>query len=134
MPAANTTIRDIIPGDRGPVKYISAGSPLRKSIDYLAEKKIGCALVIDSEGGLAGVISERDVVRAIYEHGGDALDYATDSYMAKTVVTCSMDDEVKAVARKMSDNNFRHLAITDDGYLSGMISMRDLMQHLAADK
>lgn len=124
------TIRDIIPDDSAPVKFINSGSPLRQTIDYLAEKKIGCALVVDAEGGLAGVISERDVVRAIYEHGGDALDYATDSYMAKNVITCSIDDDVATVARLMSSHNFRHLPIIDDGYLSGMISMRDLMDAL----
>ena len=133
MPASKT-IRDVIPDNQGPVKFIKSGSPLRQSIDYLADKKIGCALVIDAEGGLAGGISERDVVRAIYEHGGDALDYATDSYMAKNVVTCSMDDSVANVARKMSEHNFRHLPVIDDGYLSGMISMRDLMSQLISNK
>lgn len=133
MPAPKT-IREIMPDDQGPVKFIKSGSPLRETIDYLANKKIGCALVIDAEGGMAGVISERDVVRAIYEHGGDALDYATDSYMAKTVVTCSADDDVVAVANTMSENNFRHLPVIDGGYLSGMISMRDLMKHLASAK
>jgi len=120
--------------DLAPVKYITSGSPLRHTIDYLAENKIGCALVVDAEGGLAGVISERDVVRAIYENGGDALDYATDSYMAKNVVTCSADDKIGAVARQMTYNNFRHLPVIDDGYLSGMISMRDLMSQLITDK
>ena len=132
--SASNTIRDIIPEDRGPVKFITSGSPLRKTIDYLAEKNIGCALVVDAKGELAGVVSERDVIRAIYENGGDALDYATDSYMEKTVVTCSMDDDVKAVARKMLDNSFRHLPIIDDGYLCGMISMRDLIDPLISDK
>jgi CBS domain-containing protein len=127
------TIRDIIPDDMAPVKFIKSGSPLRQTIDYLAEKKIGCALVIDAEGGLAGVISERDVVRAIYEHGGDALDYATDSYMAKDVITCSIEEEIASVARLMSSHNFRHLPIIDDGYLAGMISMRDLMDALTPD-
>lgn len=127
------TIRDIIPNKSAPVKFINSGSPLRQTIDYLAEKKIGCALVVDSEGSLAGVISERDVVRAIYEHGGDALDYATDSYMAKNVITCSIDDDVSSVARQMTKKNFRHLPIIDDGYLTGMISMRDLMVALTPD-
>lgn len=133
MPAPKT-IREIMPDDQGPVKFIKSGSALRETIDYLANKKIGCALVIDAEGGMTGVVSERDVVRAIYEHGGDALDYATDSYMSKNVVTCSADDDVVAVANKMSENNFRHLPVIDDGYLSGMISMRDLMKHLVSAK
>lgn len=130
----NKTVREIMPKNQGPVKFIKSGSPLRHSIDYLADKKIGCALVVDADGGMVGVISERDVVRAIYEHGGDALDYATDSYMAKNVVTCSADDDVAAAARKMSNNNFRHLPVIDDGYLSGMISMRDLMDQLISGK
>lgn len=131
---ATKTIRDIKSDDTEPVKFITSGTPLRQTIDYLAEKQIGCALVIDTEGGLAGVISERDVVRAIYEHGGDALDYATDSYMAKNVITCSMDDDVVAVAHQMTAHNFRHLPIIDDGYLSGVISMRDLMEPLTIEK
>ena len=66
-------------------------------------------------------------------NGGDALDYATDSYMAKDVITCSIDEEIASVARLMSSHNFRHLPIIDDGYLAGMISMRDLMDALTPD-
>lgn len=114
-----------------PPKCVSAGNALRQTIDFLAENKIGVALVLDSEGGLAGVISERDVVRAIYEHGGDALDYSTESFMSKQVVTCSSDDDVISVARTMSTHNFRHLPILEDGYLAGVISSRDVMDQLS---
>lgn len=128
-----TKIRDIKKCVIADVKYVREGDPLRSTIDFLAENKIGVALVIDAEGGLAGVISERDVVRAIYEHGGDALDYATQSYMAKKVVTCSMDDDLRSVAQTMSTNHFRHMPIVDDGFLAGMISASDLMDQIASD-
>lgn len=126
-----TKIRDIKGDAMADVKYVRGGNPLRKTIDFLAENKIGVALVIDADGGLAGMISERDVVRAIYEHGGDALDYSTDSYMAKEVITCSMDDDLRSVAQLMSTNHFRHMPIVDDGFLAGMISARDLIDQLS---
>lgn len=128
-----TKIRDIKKGAISEVKYVHGGDPLRKTIDFLAEHKIGVALVVDGEGGLSGVISERDVIRAIYEHGGDALDYSTASYMIKQVITCSMDDDLLSVAQSMSTHHFRHLPIVDDGFLAGMISASDLMDQIAID-
>lgn len=127
-------IREIKNASSDGPKCVNAGSPLRSTIDFLAENKIGVALVVDAEGGLVGVVSERDVVRAIYEHGGEALDYSTESFMSKQVITCSSDDDVITVARTMSENNFRHLPIVEDGFLAGVVSSRDVMDQLSADQ
>lgn len=125
-------IRDI-KGDRPQsVMHIRPGQQLRAAIDYLAQKKIGLALVVDSDGTLAGVISERDVIRAVYEHGSDALGMAIAAFMIKDVFTCRADDRIVDVAKTMTERHIRHLPIVDDGYLAGMLSASDLVGHFAS--
>ena len=98
----------------------------------MSELLIGLTLVIASDGALAGVISERDVVRALYEHGNHALNMPVDMFMARDVLTCSDQDKVEDVARLMAEKHIRHLPIVEDGYLAGMISATDLVRHFAS--
>ena len=133
VPAGDaTTIRELKGGKQEDVLYVDSGRPLREVIDYLAQKHIGLALVIAADGDLAGVISERDAIRALYEHGGQALDLRVDMFMVRDVVTCAADDRVVDVARVMAERKFRHMPVVDDGYLAGMVSATDLVRYFAA--
>ncbi len=130
--AGNLRIRDIKGGAADNVLHIPAGRPLREAINFLAENKIGLALVVDADGSLAGVLSERDVIRAISEHGSDALKLPTSAFMAADVFTCSSDDLVADIAGIMATRHFRHVPIVDDGYLMGMLSASDLVRHVGS--
>lgn len=122
------TVHDVKTTTQDEVLYVVSTWPLRRTIDYLAQHNIGLALVVDEEELLAGVISERDVVRALYEHGGDALDARTASFMSSSVFTCNGSDTIASIAETMADRGFRHVPVVDDGYLSGMISATDLIR------
>jgi len=128
----DSLVRDVKGFNAIGVLHTPAGRPLREAVDYLAQNKIGLTMVIASDGTLAGVISERDVVRALYEHGNHALNMSVDTFMARDVVTCSENDRIVDVAKIMTDRHIRHLPIVDDGFLSGMISATDLVKHYAS--
>jgi len=128
----DTLVKDVKGVNEDFVLHVPAGRPLREAVDFLADHKIGLTMVIASDGALAGVISERDVVRAIYEHGNHALNMPVDMFMAREVITCSDTDRAVDVARIMAERHFRHLPIVDNGFLAGMISATDLVRHFAS--
>jgi len=127
----DTLVADIKGRDADGIFHVSAGRPLREAVDYLAEKNIGLVLVIESDGALAGVISERDVVRALYDHGNDALNLPTDAFMVRDVLTCKNNDRAVDISKLMSEHHIRHVPIVDDGYLAGMVSASDIVRHFA---
>jgi len=127
---ADIRIKDIKGQAATEVLHVNAGRPLREAIDFLAVHRIGLSLVIDANGALAGVLSERDVIRAIAEHGADALKLPIDAFMMVDVYTCSSNDRVADIAAVMSARHFRHVPIVDDGYLMGMVSASDIVKYL----
>ncbi len=128
----DSLIRDIKGFNAIGVLHTPSGRPLREAVDYLASKRIGLTMVTNADGALAGVISERDVIRALYEHGNDALNMPVDMFMVRDVITCSETDRAVDVAKIMAERHIRHLPIVDDGYLSGMVSATDLVKHYAS--
>lgn len=127
-----TTIRDLKgDGGEGALLHIKTTATLREACEFLSERRIGLVLVCDAEGSLAGVLSERDVVRAIAEHGSDALRAACANFITRDVFTCTSTDLVVDVARTMSARRFRHLPIVDDGTLAGMVSATDIVDFFA---
>ncbi len=94
----------------------------------LSTNNIGALPVRDGDGNLVGVISERDIVRGLAEHGVRVRSLRVQELMTRTVITCSPDDEVKDAMKIMHQRHFRHLPVVKDGRLCGMISSRDVMQ------
>jgi CBS domain-containing protein len=93
----------------------------------LADNPVGLAVVFAEDGELVGVISERDIVRAISVHGEKAFDLKVSTVMTRTVITCTGNDPIGDVARTMTDKGIRNLPVIDDNGLSGIISMSDLV-------
>ena len=102
---------------------------LRDVVDELAAKHIGSLVVTDDQGSMQGIISERDVVRAIAKRGCDALDDAVTDVMTKDVVTATEADSVISVVQKMSKGRFRHMPVLVDGRLVGMVSTGDAVKY-----
>ncbi len=99
----------------------------------LAERRIGAIIITDANGGLKGIISERDVVRAIAQHGAAALDDPASRHMTSKVVTCQRSDSVADVMEEMTQSRFRHLPVVEDGKLIGVISIGDVVKHRIAE-
>jgi CBS domain-containing protein len=105
---------------------------LRDVIDALAAKHIGALVIADSDGKMQGIVSERDVVRAIAQHGADALEDSVSHYMTKNVVTASEEESVLDIVGKMSNGRFRHLPVVVEGKLVGLVSVGDAIKYRLA--
>ncbi len=132
MSNADQTIRDMKGDDAaGQLLHIATTDNVKQACDFLAERRIGLVLVCDTDGTLAGVLSERDVIGAVAEYGSDALRMTVDNFITRDVFTCKSDDRITDVAKVMSERKFRHVPIVDDGTLKGMVSATDIVNYFA---
>jgi len=97
-------------------------------VNLLTQNRIGAVIVLDSRGSIAGIVSERDVVRAMSEHGGAALGKSAADIMTKKVKTCSPTDTEAELMGLMTDLRIRHLPVVEGGKLAGMISIGDVVK------
>lgn len=114
-----------------PVKgVVSIGANRRLSdlVILLAEKNIGAVVATDAAGRLCGVISERDLVRALAEVGPDALDESVSDRMTRDVQTARMEDTAVSVLERMTERRFRHMPVVTEGGLAGVLSIGDLVK------
>jgi CBS domain-containing protein len=96
--------------------------------EILKRENIGAVMVSEPGSELAGILSERDIVRAIPEHGPNLFDLTVAQLMTREVVTCSSEDRVHDLMKKMTAGRFRHLPVVDDGKLTGIISIGDVVK------
>ena len=100
----------------------------RDVVASLAQHRIG-ALVVTSDGRrIEGIVSERDVVKALNAYGTDLLQMAVREIMTADVHTCVPADEVRSLARTMTDKRFRHMPVVIDGALSGIVTIGDIVK------
>ena len=123
------TVGSILAQKGRSVTTIQPNRTLRDLIDVLAAKHIGAVIISDADGIMHGIISERDVVRAIAKHGCDALDDPVTDYMTKDVVTTTETETVIAAVQKMSKGRFRHMPVLIDGRIAGMVSTGDAIKY-----
>ena len=95
----------------------------------LKARRIGAVVVIDSRGGLCGIISERDLARGLADHGAKLLEMRVSELMTPDVVTCSPEDGVDKLMKQMTEGRFRHLPVIENGKLAGIISIGDVVKH-----
>lgn len=115
------------------VATIEPGRTLAEAAKALSEKRIGALLVSDSHRPVAGIISERDIVRAIAAHGSGALDQAVSLFMTERVVTCTGRTAVNAVMEAMTEGKFRHIPVLEHGEVAGIVSIGDAVKHRLAE-
>ncbi len=130
-PAKPATVKDVKGADMIVPHYITTGTTMLQACKFLTEQRVGLLLVCDAEGGLVGVLSERDIIKTIARIGGGCLNDPIDRFVTADVTTCASTDKVSDVARTMSEKHFRHVPIVDDGLLKGMISATDIVNHFA---
>jgi CBS domain-containing protein len=95
----------------------------------LSQNRIGAVVVIDAKGAIAGIVSERDIVRALADHGAEAMTQTVASIMSKTVKTCKFGDSEIELMALMTTHRIRHLPVVDAGQLAGMISIGDIVKY-----
>ncbi|MDZ7904765.1 MAG: CBS domain-containing protein [Cypionkella sp.] len=94
----------------------------------LADKKIGSVVLSTDGKTIDGIVSERDIVRAVAGSGAAALSGPVSGIMTRKVVTCTPDDRTDSVLQSMTDGRFRHLPVVSGGALVGLISIGDVVK------
>lgn len=122
-------VRSILSVKGTDVATIDADATLWEVAEALAERGIG-ALVVSPDGhAVDGVVSERDLARALAGHGAGALDLTVRDVMSTGVLTCHPHDLVQHLMGVMTDERVRHLPVVDDGQLVGIVSIGDVVKH-----
>ena len=93
----------------------------------LAEKRIGAVLIAEGDA-IRGIVSERDIVRAMAKFGSEALRKLASDCMTTKVITCRPEDTIHDVMQKMTSGRFRHLPVVDQGRLVGIVSIGDVVK------
>ena len=97
-------------------------------LDRLAEHGIGALVVSAGSGAVDGIVSERDVVRALHASGPEVLDGPVSALMTADVHTCVPGASVHDLARTMTDHRVRHVPVVQDGRLLGIVSIGDVVK------
>jgi len=97
-------------------------------VRVLAENRIGAVPVINEEGQLVGIISERDIVRGMAEHADSVVTLRADQLMTREVKTCSSEDQLVDIMEVMTLQRIRHLPVIQNGALHGIISIGDVVK------
>ena len=113
---------------------ISRDARLADAVALLADKRIGAVIVQGAKGVLTGILSERDVIRALSQDEKGALAHPVSTYMTAEVATCTEDDTVEDLMEMMTHGRFRHVPVLDEkGRLCGLISIGDVVKTRIAE-
>jgi len=116
--------------EKGPELHsVNDEHEINKVIQTLAKKRIGLVVVKDNLDQIKGVVSERDIVRALGEFGSKILKWPTKRLMSKDLITCQIEATISEVMHKMTENRIRHLPILKDEKLIGIISIGDVLKN-----
>jgi len=121
-------------GNKGrEVVTIMSDATLSEAARELARHRIGALVVKNEDGSILGVISERDIVRAVSEASVFALPKPVSAYMTRTVATCRENDTVDSLMETMTSGRFRHLPVVEAEELVGIVSIGDVVKTRIAE-
>ncbi|HET7154235.1 MAG TPA: CBS domain-containing protein [Hyphomicrobiaceae bacterium] len=115
------------------VTTVSPSVTLLDVANKLAAKRIGAIVVVGARGDVAGIISERDIIRALSEAGTECLTRPVSETMTRQVVVCQETDTLDELMAMMTAKRFRHLPVVTDKALVGIISIGDVVKHHVAE-
>lgn len=121
-------IRDLLQSKGSNVEVVSPDATLADVVASLASHRIGALVVSAADGSVAGIVSERDVVRALAADGHATLSRRVRDVMSTPVTTCSADDDVVALMSTMTDQRIRHVPVVDGDRLVGIVSIGDVVK------
>jgi CBS domain-containing protein len=122
------TVKSILDQKGRDVVTLSPDTTLAEAARLLGEKRIGAVVVTRGDRRIAGILSERDIVRAVGEAGAEALAMTVDRAMTAKVSTCREEHTVNDVMEVMTRGRFRHLPVERNGQLDGIISIGDVVK------
>jgi len=122
------TIASVLRGKGSAVETIESGTTLYDAVKRLGEKRIGALPVVDN-GRITGIMSERDVIYCLRDHGPEALDWPVSQAMSSPAITAESSMDVLAALALMTQRRIRHLPVVDSGELKGIVSIGDLVKY-----
>jgi CBS domain-containing protein len=122
------TVKTILSRKGREVVTIAPTANLSEAVKLLAERRIGAVVVTGAENHVAGILSERDIVRALGERGAAALGDNIAAVMTRKVTTCTETDTIADIMERMTTGKFRHVPVVEQGRLSGVISIGDVVK------
>ena len=123
------TVKTILSTKGNGVVTIEPTATLAAAIRILAEHRIGALVVLGADRRVIGIVSERDIVRALSEQGASALNEPAAQVMTRAVVTCGESDTVSAIMERMTTGKFRHVPVLEQDRLVGIVSIGDAVKH-----
>lgn len=127
------SVASLLKGKGSEIISLKAENTIAEAVALLSSKKIGAALVLADDGSLAGILSERDVIRGLGEKGADIMSQSVNSLMTSKVETCSPNDSVESLMKRMTEGRFRHVPVEDENGVCGVISIGDVVKSRMAE-
>jgi CBS domain-containing protein len=122
-------IADILDSKGRTVHSVLPWRTVAEVVEELDDAGVGALLVRDANGAIRGIVSERDVVKALRKHGASVLDLEVTEVMTHQVRTCRLDETVAHAMAQMTTGRYRHLPVMDGRELVGLVSIGDLVKH-----
>jgi CBS domain-containing protein len=110
-------VKNILASKRGEVVTIEPTADVTAAIKLLAERRIGAVVILGADHRIVGILSERDIVRALCERGPTALNERVSQVMTRDVKTCTEDDTIEGLMGRMTTGKFRHMPVVE-GFMS----------------
>jgi CBS domain-containing protein len=122
------TIAAVLQGKGTSVETVATDASLFDAVRRLGEKRIG-ALPVTEGGRIAGIVSERDVIYCLREHGREALDWPVERAMSSPAITTDLETDVLSALALMTQRRIRHLPVIERGEIRGIVSIGDLVKY-----
>jgi CBS domain-containing protein len=126
---AEMTVSAILAAKGRDIVTIEPSASIAAAAELLGKKRIGAVIILGADRRIVGILSERDIVRAIAERGALALGEPVSVVMTRSVSTCNETETVISVMERMSAGKFRHMPVVDQGRPVGMVSISDVVKH-----
>src|ERR1700674_2970734 len=123
------TVKKILSNKGSNVTTTEPTATLESGIRILAERGIGALVVLDADQRVIGILSERDIVRALAERGAGALTEPLARVMTRNVSTCTQSETVNSIMEQMTAGKFRHVPVVEQERLIGIVSIGDVVKH-----
>ncbi len=122
-------VQQVLNEKSGDLITVAESDTIAAAVALLKEKRIGALVVTDASGALAGILSERDIVRKLAETPGQTLPQTVGENMTRSVETCTSEDTLFDILRRMSDGRFRHMPVLQGGKPIGMVTIGDVVAY-----
>ncbi|MFI4985947.1 MAG: CBS domain-containing protein [Alphaproteobacteria bacterium] len=122
-------VAQILKSKGAAVTTVTPDVKIEDALHTLSRRRIGAVLVVGADDKVAGILSERDIIHGLANHGPRVLAMSVSEIMTRSVVTCTPENTVEEIMREMTNRRIRHLPVLDGGRLAGIISIGDVVKN-----